>query len=142
MGIMEVSEALRIAGEREVDLVEIAPNSDPRTCKLMDFGKFRYHQSKKNRSQKNPVNKRKEGKLRPKVGEHDFIVKVERARRFLGKGHKVLVTMMFRGREMAHQDLGIQVLQRFATELEDCSKVEKEPSREARNRMNMILVSK
>ena len=70
MGIMEVSEALRIAGEREVDLVEIAPNSDPRTCKLMDFGKFRYHQSKKNRSQKKPVNKRKEVKLRPKVLIH------------------------------------------------------------------------
>ena len=142
MGIMEVSEALRIAGEREVDLVEIAPNSEPRTCKLMDFGKFRYHQTKKNRSQKKPVNRRKEIKLRPKVGEHDFIVKFERARRFLGKGHKVLVTMMFRGRELAHLDLGIEVLQRFSAELEDCSKVEKAPSREARNRINMILVPK
>ena len=142
MGIMEISEALRIAGEREVDLVEIAPNSDPRTCKLMDFGKFKYHQTKKNRNQKKPVNKRKEVKLRPKVGEHDFVVKFERARGFLGKGHKVLVTMMFRGREMAHLDLGIDVLKRFATELEDCSKVEKEPSREARNRINMILAPK
>ena len=142
MGIMDVSEALRIAGEREVDLVEIAPNSEPRTCKLMDFGKFRYHQTKKYRSQKKPVNKRKEVKLRPKVGEHDFVVKVERARRFLGKGHKGLVTMMFRGREMAHLDLGIEVLQRFANELEECSKVEKEPSREARNRINMILAPK
>ena len=142
MGVMEISEALRIAGEREVDLVEIAPNSDPRTCKLMDFGKFKYHQTKKNRRQKKPVNKRKEVKLRPKVGEHDFIVKVERARGFLGKGHKVLVTMMFRGREMAHLDLGIDVLKRFATELEECSKVEKEPSREARNRINMILAPK
>ena len=142
MGIMEVSEALQIANEREVDLVEIAPNSDPRTCKLMDFGKFKYQQTKKSRGQKKPVNKRKEVKLRPKVGEHDFRVKVERARRFLGKGHKVLVTMMFRGREMAHTDLGMKLLERFAGELEDCSKVEKEPSREARNRMNMILVSK
>ena len=142
MGIMEVSEALQIANEREVDLVEIAPNSDPRTCKLMDFGKYKYQQTKKSRGQKKPVNKRKEVKLRPKVGEHDFRVKVERARRFLGKGHKVLVTMMFRGREMAHTDLGMKLLERFAGELEDCSKVEKEPSREARNRMNMILVSK
>ena len=73
MGVMEISEALLIAGEREVDLVEIAPNSDPRTCKLMDFGKFKYHQTKKNRSQKKPVNKRKDVKLRPKVGEHDFV---------------------------------------------------------------------
>ena len=142
MGVMEISEALLIAGEREVDLVEIAPNSDPRTCKLMDFGKFRYQQTKKNRGQKKPVNKRKEVKLRPKVGDHDFNVKVERARRFLGKGHKVLVTMMFRGREMVHVDLGMDLLQRFAGELEDCSKIEKEPSREARNRMNMILVNK
>ena len=142
MGIMEVSEALQIANEREVDLVEIAPNSDPRTCKLMDFGKYKYQQTKKSRGQKKPVNKRKEVKLRPKVGEHDLRVKVERARRFLGKGHKVLVTMMFRGREMAHVALGLELLQRFAEELEDCSKVEKEPSREARNRMNMILVSK
>ncbi len=139
---MEVSEALQIANEREVDLVEIAPNSDPRTCKLMDFGKFRYQQTKKSRGQKKPVNKRKEVKLRPKVGEHDLRVKVERARRFLGKGHKVLVTMMFRGREMAHVELGMELLERFARELEDCCKVEKEPSREARNRMNMILVSK
>lgn len=139
---MEVSEALQIANEREVDLVEIAPNSDPRTCKLMDFGKYKYQQTKKSRGQKKPVNKRKEVKLRPKVGEHDLRVKVERARRFLGKGHKVLVTMMFRGREMAHTDLGMKLLERFAGELEDCSKVEKEPSREARNRMNMILVSK
>ncbi|HBO53210.1 MAG TPA: translation initiation factor IF-3 [Planctomycetes bacterium] len=142
MGIMEVSEALEIAKEREVDLVEIAPNSDPRTCKLMDFGKFRYQQTKKNRGQKKPVNKRKEVKLRPKVGDHDFNVKVERARRFLCKGHKVLVTMMFRGREMVHVDLGMDLLHRFAGELEDCSKIEKEPSREARNRMNMILVNK
>ena len=142
MGIMEVSEALQIANEREVALVEIAPNSDPRTCKLMDFGKFRYQQTKKSRGQKKPVNKRKEVKLRPKVGEHDLRVKVERARRFLGKGHKVLVTMMFRGREMAHVELGLELLERFAGELEDCCKVEKEPSREARNRMNMILVSK
>ena len=139
---MEVSEALQIANEREVDLVEIAPNSDPRTCKLMDFGKFRYQQTKKSRGQKKPVNKRKEVKLRPKVGEHDLRVKVERARRFLGKGHKVLVTMMFRGREMAHVELGLELLERFAGALEDCCKVEKEPSREARNRMNMILVSK
>ena len=124
MGIMEGSEALEIAKEREVDLVEIAPNSDPRTCKLMDFGKFRYQQTKKSRGQKKPVNKRKEVKLRPKVGDHAFNVKVERARRFLGKGHKVLVTMMFRGREMVHVDLGMDLLQRFAGELEDCSKIE------------------
>ena len=142
MGVMEISEALRIAGEREVDLVEIAPNSEPRTCKLMDFGKFKYHQTKKNRNQKKPVNKRKEVKLRPKTEDHDFTVKVDRAKRFLEKGHKVLVTMVFRGREHIHIDLGRGLLVRFAKALEDCAKLEKQPSRIGRNKMDMILVGK
>jgi translation initiation factor IF-3 len=142
LGIMELREALAIAEERELDLVEIAPTAVPPTCKLMDYGKYKYQQTKKTRGQKKPVTRRKEVKLRPKTEEHDFQVKVERARRFLTKGHKVLVTMMFRGRETVHIDLGKGLLTRFASALEDCAKVEKEPSREGRNRMDMILVSK
>lgn len=142
LGIMEIRDAAALAVERELDLVEIAPNAVPRTCKLMDFGKFRYQQSKKSRTQKKNVSRRKEVKLRPKTEEHDFKVKVDRARRFLSKGHKVLVTMMFRGREMVHMELGKDLLYRFASALEDCAKIEAEPSREGRNRVHMSLVGK
>ncbi len=142
LGIMEIRDAVGLAQERELDLVEIAPDAKPRTCKLMDFGKYRYQQTKKSRGQKKQVNRRKEVKLRPKTGEHDFQVKVDRARRFLDKGHKVLVTMMFRGREMVHIELGKDLLFRFAEALDDCSKLEQQPSREGRNRVNMVLVGK
>ena len=139
---MELKEAWTIGQERGVDLVEMTTTTDPRTCKLMDFGKFRYQQTRKTRGQKKPVNKRKEVKLRPKTEEHDFQVKVDRARRFLSKGHKVLVTMMFRGREMVHIELGKDLLFRFAEALDDCAKLEKAPSREGRNKVDMILIGK
>lgn len=142
LGIMEIREALAIAQESELDLVEIAPQADPPTCKLMDYGRFKYLQTKKSRGQKKHVQRRKEVKLRPKTEEHDFLHKVGRAREFIGKGHKVLVTMMFRGRETVHIEVGTEILLRFAKELEDCAKVEKAPSREARNKVDMILVGK
>lgn len=141
LGIVSIVEALRIAEEKELDLVEIAPNADPPTCRLLDYGKFKYQQTKNLRQSKKPVQRRKEVKLRPKTEEHDFQVKVQRARRFLEKGHKVLVTMMFRGREAVHMDIGKDLLMRFAREVEDIAKVEKEPLREG-NRLNMILVHK
>jgi translation initiation factor IF-3 len=142
LGIMEVREALAIANERELDLVEIAASATPPTCKLMDYGKFKYQQKKKSHGQKKTVQRRKEIKLRPKTEEHDLTVKVARARKFLEKGHKVLVTMIYRGRESVHLELGKELLVRFAKLLEDCAKVEKQPSREARNRMDMVLVRK
>ncbi len=142
LGVMELPDALQIAQERELDLVEVTSTSTPRTCKLMDFGKFRYQQTKKARGQKHTSHRQKEVKLRPKTEDHDFMVKVERARRFLGKGHKVLVTMMFRGREMVHMDIGRDLLERFADALEESAKVEKAPSRQGRNKLDMILVSK
>lgn len=142
LGIVSIIEALRIAEEKELDLVEIAPTADPPTCRLMDYGKFKYQQTKNSRQSKKTVQRRKEVKLRPKTEEHDFQVKVQRARRFLDKGHKVLVTMIFRGREAVHQDLGKDILLRFARELEEVAKLEKEPSREGRNRLDMILVHK
>jgi len=108
----------------------------------MDYGKFKYQQTRKTRGSKKTPVRRKEVKLRPKTEAHDFNVKVERARRFLEKGHKVLVTMMFRGREAVHMDLGKNILVRFAEALTDIAKLEKEPSREGRNRLDMILVHK
>ncbi len=140
LGILTVAEALSIAEERELDLVEMAAMADPPTCKLMDYGKFKFDQKKKGRGQKKTVQRRKEVKLRPKCDAHDFKVKLDRARRFLEKGHKVQVTMMFRGRESVHIQLGRDLLNRFSTELEDVCKIEQLPSREGRNRMIMILV--
>lgn len=139
LGIMEIRDALALANERELDLVEIAPTATPPTCKLMDYGKYKYQQKKKSHSQKRNVQRQKEIKLRPKTEEHDLGVKVNRARSFLEKGHKVQVTMVFRGRETMHLDLGKQILARFAEELSSVAKVEREPVREGRNRMGMVL---
>lgn len=142
LGIMAIADALVIAQEKELDLVEIAPQADPPTCKLMDYGKFRYQQTRKSRHNKKSIQRRKEVKLRPKTEVHDFQVKVDRARRFLEKGHKVLVTMIFRGREAVHIDIGRDLLFKFAKTLEECAKLEKEPSRVGRNKVDMILVHK
>ena len=142
MGIMTVAGAITLAEERGLDLVEMAATADPPTCKLMDFGKFKFDQKKKGRGQKKPVHRRKEVKLRPKVEEHDFLVKLGRARNFLEKGHRVQVTMQFRGRESIHVDIGRALLMRFAKELEEISKIEAHPSREGRNRMAMGLIHK
>ncbi len=138
---MELIAALEMAQEKELDLVEMNPNSDPPLCKLMDFGKFKYDQSK-NSKQVQKVRKIKEVKLRPKTERHDLDVKLRRARNFLEEGHKVLVTMVFRGREQRHPDLGKEVLLRFFDELEELAKMEREPVQEARNRMAMVLAKK
>ena len=138
---MELIAALEMAQEKELDLVEMNPNSDPPLCKLMDFGKFKYDQSK-NSKQVQKVRKIKEVKLRPKTERHDLDVKLRRARNFLEEGHKVLVTMVFRGREQRHPDLGKEVLLRFFDELEELAKMERAPVQEARNRMAMVLAKK
>ncbi|MGE4614574.1 MAG: translation initiation factor IF-3 [Planctomycetota bacterium] len=141
VGVVELNAALEMAQERDLDLVEMNPNSDPPLCKLMDFGKFKYDQSK-NSKQVQKVRKIKEVKLRPKTERHDLDVKLKRARNFLEDGHKVLVTMVFRGREQRHPDLGRDVLLRFFGELEELAKMEREPVQEARNRMAMVLAKK
>lgn len=143
LGIMDQVEAKTLADERGLDLVEMAATAKPPTCKLMDFGKYKYELKKKSHGQKKKnVTRRKEIKLRPKTEEHDFTVKINHAKRFLEKGHKVLVTMVFRGRETIHVDLGKELLVRFAKALDDCAKLEKEPTKEGRNKMDMILVGK
>jgi translation initiation factor IF-3 len=142
LGIMEVTEALAISEQRGLDLVEIAPTAKPPTCKLMDYGKFKYQQKKRTQKQKKTLHKRKEIKLRPKTDVGDRQVKLSHARKFLEKGHKVLVTMVFRGRETIHLDRGREILTEFATTLEDVAKIEQAPLREGRNRMNMVLTAK
>ena len=107
----------------------------------MDYGKFKYDQSK-NAKQTQKVRKIKEVKLRPKTEKHDFDVKLKRARKFIEEGHKVLVTMVYRGREQRHPEIGREVLLRFFGEMEDLAKMEREPLQEARNRMAMVLAKK
>ncbi len=143
LGIVPISEALRIAQERGLDLVEVAPNARPVVCRLMDYGKFKYEQSKRERlarKRQKTVNI-KELKMRPRIEDHDFEVKVRNAHRFLTDGDKVKATIMFRGREIVHADLGKKLLIRLAERLSDVAVVERQPKVEGRN-MVMILAPK
>ncbi|MCK4851194.1 MAG: translation initiation factor IF-3, partial [Phycisphaerae bacterium] len=106
VGIIETKQALALALEAGLDLVEVSPNEEPPVCRIMDYGKWKYSRSKKTTKTKAHVSILKEIRLRPKTGIHDQEVKIKRAREFLGKGDKVLFSMRFRGREMAHQDIG------------------------------------
>ena len=142
IGIMEVAEALELSVERGLDLVEIAPTAEPPTCKLMDYGKFKYQQKKRVSKSKKTVHRRKEIKLRPKIDAHDRETKLGHARKFIEKGHKVIVTMIFRGRELIYLDQGRDILMDFASTLEDVAKIEQAPVREGRNRINMVLTAK
>ncbi|MFN0057358.1 MAG: translation initiation factor IF-3 [Planctomycetota bacterium] len=142
LGILEVTQALEMAKERELDLVELDPHSKPPTCKLMNYGRYKYNLRKKQKKNKKTVVKRKELKLRPKTEDHDFQVKLRHARKFLEEGHKVLVTMLFRGREQKHPELGFELLNKFAKDLDDFAKLEKAPARESSNRIGMILAKK
>jgi translation initiation factor IF-3 len=141
IGLIDLAAAVQMADEQELDLVELNPNSDPPTCKLMDFGKFKYTSSKK-AGKGTKIRRRKEVKLRPKTEQHDFEVKLRNAKRFLEGGHKVLVTMVFRGREQRHPELGVELLNRFAAALEAVAKVERPPAKEAGNRISMLLSTK
>lgn len=139
---MTVREALIAAEEVGLDLVEISPQAVPPVCKILDYGKYKYEQQKKANEarKKQKTIEIKEIKLRPSIEEHDYNVKMRAARRFLEEGNKVKVTLRFRGREMAHQDLGMNVLKRMRDELNDVSKVELEPRLEGRQVM-MVLAS-
>ena len=143
LGIMATRDAVRIAEEHHLDLVEISPQARPPVCKILDYGKYRYEQQKREKeARKNQkVFEIKEVKLRPGIEDHDFGVKFKNAARFLQEGNKVKVTIMFRGRELSHPELGLNVLTRFAKELEASATVEKAAKLEGRN-MTMILASK
>ncbi len=143
LGVMALKDALETASQKRLDLVNVAPNARPPVCRLMDFGKYKYEQSKKERDarKKQKIITLKEVKLRPKIEKHDFAVKVKNSRRFLESGDKVKVTVMFRGRELAHPDIAHRLCRQLAQDLEDCAVVERSAKLEGRN-MTMILSPK
>lgn len=140
LGIMPVREGLRLAEERQLDLVEVAPGAKPPVCRIMDFGKYKYEQSKKEKEarKKQRIINIKEVKLRPNIEDHDFNVKLRNVLRFLKSGDKVKVSIMFRGREIVHNKLSQQLLDRIAEETKEISTVERKPKLEGKN-MIMIL---
>ena len=135
MGILPLVEALRTAGSFELDLVEVSPKAEPPVCRIMDYGKFKYQQRKKDHDarKKQAVVHLKEVKMRPKTEEHDFQFKLRHIERFLKEGNKTKVTIVFRGRELAHPDLGKKMLGRITEESREWAKVEQEPKFEGRN---------
>lgn len=140
---MTVREGIAIAEEEGLDLVEISPNAEPPVCKVLDFGKYKYELQKKaaEARKKQKVIEIKEIKLRPMIDDHDFDIKMKNAKSFLEDGDKVKITLRFRGREMAHQDIAQAVLARVRTELDPYSKVESHPSFEGRQ-IVMVLSAK
>jgi len=139
IGVLSLHEALARAEEYGLDLVEVSPNADPPVCKILDFGKFKYEaQKKKNEAKKKQkVIEVKEIKMRPNIDDHDYQTKMRAVNRFLEDGDKVKLTMRFRGREMAHQEIGLNVLKRVQDELAEVAKVESYPKLEGRQ---MIMV--
>src|SRR4051812_50034121 len=139
-GEMPISAALQRAEEAGLDLVEIVPNANPPVCKILDYGKFRFLEQKKaaEARKKQKIVEVKEIKLRPGIDDHDYDVKMKAMKRFFEEGDKVKVTLRFRGREMAHQDIGYRLLERVKSEIQTTAKVELEPSMEGRQ-MIMIL---
>lgn len=127
LGVMRLEEAIRKARSMGLDLVEIAPNAQPPVCRIVDFGKFRYDLSKQDKDKKTTAGKVKEVKFRVNIDEHDYLTKVRHAEDFLDKGNKVKVHLQFRGREMAHQELGMQVVQRVRVDLAGMAHVDMEP---------------
>ena len=140
LGIMSAPDALHLAEEQGLDLVEVAPDAKPPVCRIMDYGKYKYQQSKRlqHAKKRQKVISVKEIKLRPKTEEHDYQFKTQHVRRFLQDGHKTKVTVVFRGREIAHTDLGLRMLDRIVTDMEDVGTVEQTPRQEGRN-MTMVL---
>src|ERR1700688_1674430 len=143
VGVVGRNEALTMVADAGLDLVEIAPGADPPVCKILDFGKYKYEEQKK----KNEARKRqkvievKEVKFRPSIDDHDYDVKMRSMHKFIGEGDKVKVTMRFRGRELAHQELGMDVLMRVKGDLDEIAKVEQFPRMEGRQ-MTMVVSPK
>lgn len=143
LGITPVDEALQIAEDRGLDLVEVAPNARPPVCRIMDYGKYKYEERKKLKKaqKKQHIIQIKEIKLRPKTEEHDFQFKLRHARKFLEDRNKVKFTMIFRGRELQHKDRGRALLDKVTEEIEDIGVIENGPKLEGRN-MIMIVAPK
>jgi translation initiation factor IF-3 len=141
LGVIDIGRALQMARDAEVDLVEVAPNSDPPVCRLLDYGKLLYLSSKKERESKKGQKStdQKEVRFRPNIGTHDLDSKTRKVREFIEDGSKVKLTVRFRGREAAHQQLGLSVLKRVADELKDEVRLERPPSMEGRA-LSMVLI--
>jgi len=143
VGVISLEEGIEMAYEAGLDLVEVSPNADPPVCKILDFGKYKYEEQKKKNEarKKQKVIEVKEIKMRPGIDVHDYDVKLRNARRFLDDGDKVKFTVRFRGREMAHQELGTKVLERIRDDLEELAKVELFPRMEGRL-LTMVVAPK
>lgn len=140
VGIVSIEEARERAGRAGLDLVEVAPAARPPVCRLMDYGKYKYNAARKAKEAKKKQHhiQIKEVKFRPGIEDHDYDFKVRHARRFLGDGNKVKLTMMFRGRQLSHPEIGLEVLKRVTRDLEEISRIETRPVREGRT-MTMVL---
>ena len=143
LGILPIEEALALARERDLDLVEVAPNERPPVCRIMDFGKYKYQQAKRSQEAKKrqKVIQTKEVKMRPKTEEHDYQFKMRHARRFLEEGDKVKVTVLFRGREMDHIELGQRLVDRMIMDCKDVSAIEQSPRMEGQT-LSLVLMPK
>jgi translation initiation factor IF-3 len=143
LGILPLSEALSLADSQHLDLVEVSPTATPPVCRIMDYGKYKYQQSKRQQEAKKKQIQiqLKEVKLRPKTDEHDLQFKIKHVRRFLEEGNKAKITVIFRGREITHTELGLSALEKFASELQDVCIIEVRPRIEGRN-MFMIVAPK
>ena len=144
LGVVTPAKAMDLAFDAGLDLVEISPNATPPVCKIMDFGKFKYEQQKRESEakKKQKVIEVKEIKFRPNTDTHDYDVKMRSIMKFLDEGDRVKITLRFRGREMAHQELGRELLQRVATDVEEVAKVENMPKMEGRQMVMMIAPAK
>ena len=144
VGVTNVAEGLRVAAAAGMDLVEISPNAEPPVCKVLDYGKFRFAEQKKFQEarKKQKVIQIKEIKLRPGIGQHDLDIKLRAINKFLEEGDKVKLTLRFRGREMAHQELGMAVLNKVREQLADKIKVEHEPKAEGRQVVMVVAPAK
>jgi len=141
MGVMKIQDALRKAAELGLDLVEVAPGAEPPVCRIVDFGKFKYEQSKHDKDKKqNAASRMKEIKFRVNIDQHDYETKLRHAEEFLEKGNKVRVLLQFRGREMAHQDLGHKLIAKVKRDLVEMAVVEQEPKMQGKT-MLMTLAS-
>lgn len=143
LGVMALKEALAIAAEEGLDLVEVSPQANPPVCKVMDYGKYRYKKNKKlhEAKKKQKTIQLKSVKITPKTEEHDYQFKLRHVKRFLSEGDKVKIMMVFKGREMVHSHLGRKVLDRMIEDLDEIGVIEQEPTMEGRN-MNMVIVPK
>ncbi len=140
-GVLSLADALSAAKAAEMDLVQVMADSDPPVCKLMDYGKYRYKRKRQTHQAKSHVMHIKEIRLHPKTGQHDIDYRVKHAREFLAKGDKVLITVLYSGRELAHIEVGAVLLDRVVADLADAAKVETPPKREGR-RMSALLAPK